>query len=165
MSTIRFLRSASSGYQLAGNSRQLEVTNTFLKDYHTLLDTPNVVFELNDFVQQFRGPDEVVLLLCQFPMSSSSSCLDTAVSLMSPSVDTCIQGRDLIMSVTGDRSLHYHIVVPFVFYFKVFTFMEITGYQNENLRFLTSGMVKYLQGGEMVASASALVAYRYIYLC
>ena len=43
--------------------------------------------------------------------------------------------------------------------------MEITGYQNENLRFLTSGMVKYLQGREMVASASALVAYRYIYLC
>ena len=69
------------------------------------------------------------------------------------------------MSVTGDRSLHYHIVVPFVLYFKVFTFMEITGYQNKNLRFLTSGMVKYLQGREMAASASAFVAYRYFYVC
>lgn len=43
--------------------------------------------------------------------------------------------------------------------------MEITAYQNENVCFLTSGMIKYLQGREMAASASALVTYRYFYMC
>lgn len=38
-----------------------------------------------------------MLSLCQFPVSSSSSCLDTAIALMSPSVDTCIQGNDVIV--------------------------------------------------------------------
>ena len=104
MSAIHFLRSASSGYQVTGNSRHLHVASTFFQKLsHHARQHKNVTFLLNDFVcitlsQQFSGPDEVVLLLCQFPVSSSSSCLDTAVLLMSPSVDTCIQGKDLIMS-------------------------------------------------------------------
>lgn len=41
--------------------------------------------------------------------------------------------------------------------------MEITAYRNVYTCLLTSGSVKYLQGREMAASASGLVAYRYIY--
>ena len=45
---------------------------------------------------QCSGPD-VILSFCEFPVSSSLSCLDAAVSLMSPSVDACIQGNESLV--------------------------------------------------------------------
>ncbi|PFX16223.1 Midasin [Stylophora pistillata] len=48
-------------------------------------------FTMSTNMQQCSGPD-ALLSFCEFPASSSLSCLDAAVSLMSPSVDACIQG-------------------------------------------------------------------------
>ena len=39
----------------------------------------------------------MILSFCEFPVSSSLSCLDAAVSLMSPSVDACIQGNESLV--------------------------------------------------------------------
>lgn len=39
----------------------------------------------------------MILSFCEFPLSSSLSCLDAAVSLMSPSVDACIQGNESLV--------------------------------------------------------------------
>ena len=41
------------------------------------------------------GPGEVFAKLCYSPTSRSSSPLDAAVSLMSPSVQGCVQGNGL----------------------------------------------------------------------
>ena len=39
----------------------------------------------------------MILSFCEFPLSSSLSCLDAAVSLMFPSVDACIQGNESLV--------------------------------------------------------------------
>ena len=38
-----------------------------------------------------------MLSLCEFPVSSSLSCLDAAVYFLSPFVDVCIQGNGFLV--------------------------------------------------------------------
>ena len=53
----------------------------------------------------------MILSFCEFPVSSSLSCLDAAVSLMSPYVDACIQGNEsLVLLLFFYRALSVWIV-------------------------------------------------------